>query len=156
MLLIAVAFALPISASAALAGTAAAASPKAKSSGVVCTSLKAKITGKNGTASGCSDTKNTGGSGKFPIAALTSGSGTITWNGTGTSTITDSFTAVSPGTCPTGDSEYQVNGTITGGTGAAAKSIVTGWTLSTTVCVNGSNGKIALLAGTDVLINATA
>jgi hypothetical protein len=87
---------------------------------VSCTSIKGKITGKNATISGCTPTAGTGGSGKAPISAIAAGMGTITWTGTGTTTLDDgTFSQVSPDACTTGSTEYEANLTVTGGTGKA-------------------------------------
>lgn len=151
LLLVGALMVLPVSAL-----SIAAASPAfASKTGVKCTSIKGKLTGKNATISGCNDTKNTGGSGKAPIASLESGSGTVTWNGTGTTTLANgTFTQVSPNACPTGSTEYEAMLTVTGGTGAAAKSILTGWTVQAFVCVS-ATGKITIAPGTDVNIGAS-
>jgi hypothetical protein len=161
LLLAGVILAFPIGAlSVGYAGQASA-SIRNPSTVVTCSKIKANIlTGTTAKLKGCSDTKNTGGSGKAPIATLTSGSGTLTWHGTGTTTLAGgSFTAVSPDTCPTPtggsqDLEYTIMYNVTGGTGAAAKSIKAGWTLTATVCINQTTGAVALLAGTDVQIGA--
>jgi hypothetical protein len=152
LLLVGALMVLPVSAlSIAAAGPAFAAK-----TGVKCTAIKGKITGKNATISGCTDTKNTGGSGKAPISALAAGSGTVTWTGTGTTTLGNgTFTQVSPDACASGSTEYEAQLTVTGGTGAAAKSILTGWTVQAFICVNGTNGKITILPGTDVNIGAS-
>lgn len=152
--------ALPLSVlSVSLAGTASAVSP---ATGVSCKKLSGNfLTGTTGKVAKCTDTKNTGGKGKFPIGSLSSGSGTITWNGTGTTTLTGvTATAVTPDTCPLGstgtqDSEFTVFGNVTGGTGAAKKSIKAGWTLAATVCVDlAGSGAISLLPGTTLQIGA--
>jgi hypothetical protein len=138
-----------------LAGPASA-SVRNPSTGVSCTKVKGTITGTNAKLKGCSDVKNTGGSGKAPITALATGSGTITWNGTGTTTLTGgTFNQVTPDACPTGSTEYEAMLTVSGGTGAAAKSILVGWTVQAFVCVNGTTGKISLLPGTDLNIGAS-
>jgi len=137
-----------------LAGPASA-SVRNPSTGVSCTKVKGTITGANAKLKGCSDTKNTGGSGKAPIAALATGSGTITWNGTGTTTLgSGTFNTISPDACPTGSTEYEAMLTVSGGTGAAKKSILVGWTVQAFVCVNNSTGAISLLSGTDFNIGA--
>jgi hypothetical protein len=121
-------------------------------SGVTCTKISGSIAGTKGTLSGCTDPANTGGKGTFPIAALTGGSGSITWNGTGTTALSGvTATTVTPNKCPKGDTEYKVNGNITGGTGKAAKSIKKGWTLQALVCVTAA-GKFSLLKGQKVNI----
>lgn len=153
--------ALPISVlSVSLAGTASAASPA--TAGVICKKLHANfLTGGTGKIAKCSDTANTGGKGKFPVASLMSGSGTITWNGTGTTTLTGIVaTSVTPDTCPvaadgTQESEFTVTGNVTGGTGKAKKSIKAGWTLASTVCVDlAGTGAVTLLPGTTLQIGA--
>jgi hypothetical protein len=138
---------LPVSAATlSFAGVAGAAS------GVTCTSIKGSLSGKTGTISGCTDKANTGTKGTFPIAALTGGSGSITWNKTGTTAITvTGIATVTPNKCPKGDTEYHVTANVTGGTGAAAKSIKTGWTLSAFVCVTKA-GAFSLLKGQKVNI----
>ncbi len=159
LLLAGIVLAFPIGAlSVGVAGQASAASP---STVVTCSKIKANIfTGTTAKLTGCSDTKNTGGSGKAPIATLTTGAGTLTWNGTGTTTLASgTFNSVTPDTCPTPtggtqDAEYMITYDITGGTGKAAKSIKAGWTLSATVCINETTGAVALLHGTDVEIGA--
>jgi len=155
LLLAGVILAFPIGAlSVGLAGQASAASIRNPSAGVMCTKIKANIlTGTNAKLKGCSDVKNTGGSGKAPIGTLTSGAGTITWHGTGTTTVNNgTFTSVSPDACPTGDAEYEITFDVTGGTGAAAKSILAGWTMQAFVCVNTTTGAVTLLPGTDLNI----
>jgi len=97
--------------------------------------------------SGCNDAGNTGGSGTLAGTALTTGSGTITWSGTGSTTLGNVTTTVmSPNICPAGKREYEVNGVVTGGKGTAPQSILTGYTLQAYVCV-GPNGHIHLVAG---------
>ena len=153
--------ALPISLlSVSLAGTASAASPATAS--VVCKKISGNfLTGTTGKLSGCTDTANTGGSGTFPIAALGTGSGNITWNGTGTTALTSvTPTGVTPDTCPndaggTQESEFLVTADISGGTGKAKKSIKKGWTLTSTVCVDlAGTGAFKVLKGTTVQIGA--
>jgi hypothetical protein len=120
--------------------------------GVACSKITGGIAGTTGTLSGCTDTANTGGKGTFPISALTGGSGSITWNGTGTTALSGvTATAVTPNKCPSGDTEYKVSGNVSGGTGKALKSIKKGWTLSAYVCVT-SSGKFSLLKGQKVNI----
>jgi hypothetical protein len=152
---------LPLSVlSVSLAGSASASSPA--TGGVSCSKLAANfLTGTTGTLSKCTDTANTGGKGKFPIAALTSGSGTITWNKTGTTTLTGvTATQVTNDTCPvaadgTQETEFTVTGNVTGGTGAAKKSIKKGWTIAATVCVDlAGTGKVILLPGSTFQIGA--
>jgi hypothetical protein len=147
--------ALPISIlSVGLAGTASAATPKVTAN-VSCKALKANISGGNGTITKCSDKANTGTKGTFPVAALTSGSGTITWNGTGTTAVTVTATANPTGTACTavaGTVEYDVTGTTGASTGAAKKSIPKKSKLAATACVNTTTGAVTLAPGTDFTI----
>jgi hypothetical protein len=154
--------ALPVSVlSLSLAGTASAASPA--TAGVVCNKISGNFeTGTTGKLSKCTDTANTGGSGTFPISALSSGSGNITWaSGHGTTALTNvTPTSVTPDTCPNDaagnqESEFTVTADIAGGTGAAKKSIKKGWTLTSTVCVDlAGTGAFKVLPGTTVQIGA--
>ena len=123
------------------------------STGVSCKVLSGNFaTGTTGTISKCSDKPNTGTKGTFPIAALANGSGTITWNGTGTTALKSvTATQITPGTCPTGDDEYQVTAVVKKSTGAAAKSILKKWKLNAYACID-SLGNLSLLAGTTLTI----
>jgi hypothetical protein len=133
-----------------LSGVASASSPAV--TGVTCKVLTANLTGTTGSVTKCNDPTNTGKKGTFLISTLTSGSGNLTWNGTGSTKLTGvTATPVTPGTCPTGDTEYTVTGTVAGGKGAAKKSIKKGWTLAATVCID-SNENVTLLAGTTLQI----
>jgi hypothetical protein len=119
--------------------------------GVSCSYLSGSInpsTGKvKGALSGCTDTKNTGGQGKFK-GTETSTSGKITWNGTGTTTDDKVlYRRVTPSICRSGDYEDVVTGYITGGTGAAARSIKAGWTLQAYVCFDPTTGGLSLAPG---------
>lgn len=155
LLLAGVVLAFPISVlSVSLAGPASA-SVRNPSTGVTCTKVKGTITGTNAKLKGCNDLKNTGGSGKAPIAALATGAGTITWNGTGTTTLANgSFMQTTTNSCAPAGTEYEATLDVTGGTGAAAKSILVGWTVQAFICVNNTTGKISLLPGTDFEIGA--
>jgi len=120
--------------------------------GVTCTKIAGGIAGTTGTLSGCSDTANTGGKGTFPIAALTGGSGSITWNKTGTTALSGvTATATTINKCPSGSTEYEVSGNVSGGTGKALKSIKVGWTLQAFVCLT-AKGTFSLLKGQKVNI----
>jgi len=150
-----VVMAFPIIGSVAAASQAQAAQP---ATGVSCKTLSGKVNLSTDSAkitlSGCNDTKNTGGKGtsKGSESATT---GTITWNGTGTTTLgSETNTPVSPSTCAAGDIEEQSSGTVTGGTGAAAKSIKTGWTEQAFVCFNPNTSKLSLAPGTTYQIAA--
>ena len=68
------------------------------------------------TLGSCSQLQATGGFGTFPGALLSrSGTGTITWNGTGTTTFvyTTSHPANQRRKCPAGDVETTLRGTVT-------------------------------------------
>jgi hypothetical protein len=145
--------ALPISIlTVGFAGTASAAT-KPATTNVSCSKLKANITGTTGTLSKCTDTANTGGGGTFPVAALTSGSGTITWDsGHGTTAVTVSASPNGGTACAAGDSEYAVTGTTGASTGAAKKSIKKKSALNALACVNTTTGAISLVPHTDFTI----
>jgi hypothetical protein len=130
--------------------------PAAKATPFDCTKIKANETSTKAKLKGCGDTKNTGGSGSTPVADFATGMGTITWDGTGTSTYDNgTFMATSTNSCPSGSTEYEVMADISGGTGAAAKSIPDTFTFQAFVCVNNTTGKVTLLAGTDVEFGPT-
>ncbi len=156
LLLAGVILAFPIGAlSVGFAGQASATSIRNPSTGVTCTKISANIlTGKNAKIKGCSDTANTGGKGKASIATLTSGAGSIKWaSGHGTTTVSGGmFTSITPDACPSPEAEYEITFNVTGGTGAAAGSILAGWTVQAYVCVNTTSGAVALLAGTTLQI----
>jgi len=149
--------AFPLVGALALAGTANAARPAPASKGVVCTKVSGKLK-STGVASiklsGCSDTKNTGGSGKSSGSEGGTTS-TVTWNGTGTTTFDDQTdTGVTGGTCPSGDIEEEATGTVSGGTGAALKSIPIGWTYQAFICFDPSTSKLSNAPGTTYQIGA--
>ena len=82
---------------------------------VFCAIVSGNLTGAI-TISSCSQLPATGGSGTFPGALLDrSGSGTVTWNGTGTTTFV--YVSSHPGSqrrkCPDGDAETTVRGAVT-------------------------------------------
>ena len=139
--------------SVALPGVAAAAGGK----GVACTTVSGGGSSRSGapvfSLQGCSDTANTGGSGGWHfVAEGKGGDGVIRWNGTGTTTIDDEDLSTTNATtiCPDGDEYQYVSGVVAGGTGAAAKSVETGWTLQATLCIGSSNYYV--LPGTDLTI----
>jgi hypothetical protein len=144
--------ALPISiVTVGLAGTASAAVPKTDSA-ISCSKLSGSISG-NGALAKCSDKANTGGKGTFPASALVSGSGTITWNGIGTTAVTVSGTPNGGSACATGDVEFAVTGTTGKSTGASKKSIAKNAALNALVCVT-VTGTFTLVPGTDFTIAA--
>ncbi len=142
--------ALPIAGTVALAGPALAGSPSV--TGVSCTKLSGKVNLGNDSAKiklkGCSDPTNTGGKGKTS-GSESSTTATIKWKGTGTTTEDNvTNTAVSPDACPGTDIEEESTADVTGGTGEAAESIMTGWTVQAFVCFNSTTDEISLLPGT--------
>jgi len=130
--------ALPASAIAVgFAGTASAAQKATPE--VTCKKIAGNIGGTTGTVSKCSDKPNTGTKGTFPVAALTSGSGTITWNGTGTTKVTGVTGSPNGGTdCAAGSTEFAVTGKTGASTGAAKNSIKKKQAINALVCVDGS------------------
>jgi hypothetical protein len=112
---------------------------------VTCTKFSATASG-SATLGGCNDTKNTGGSGK-EVAKVKGSGGTavITWNKTGTTTTTFKYASVTPNKCPKGYSEIKETATVTGGTGAAVKSIPKGQVGVLLLCIKGTT--ITLLKG---------
>jgi hypothetical protein len=150
---------LPIGAALAVTGTASAAS------GVSCSGLSGKVNSTSlsatGKLTGCNDTANTGGKGTFK-GSETATTGSITWNKTGTTTFGSvAYNPTSTNTCPststeTNEAEEYVTGTVTGGTGAAAKSIKKKWTFEAYLCVNENTTTgaltLTLAPGTDWLI----
>jgi hypothetical protein len=130
--------ALPASAVAiGFSGTASAAQKATPE--VTCKKLSWNIGGGNGTLTKCSDPANTGKKGTFPVSALTSGSGTITWAGTGTTKVTGVTGTPNGGTlCAAGSTEYAVSGTTGASTGKAKDSIKKKEPIAALVCVDGS------------------
>jgi hypothetical protein len=123
----------------AIAGTAAAATKPLVGS-VTCSKFKGSLTGTSGKIGKCTDRANTGVKGTFPVTTLVEGSGTITWNGTGTTTLDDVTMTpfLGTSTCASGDTELTVAGDVNGGTGAAVNSIPSGDSVSTLVCFTSS------------------
>jgi hypothetical protein len=131
------------------------ASMAAAATGITCTGMTGNFNKPNGSLTGCSDTANTGGKATLPIKALASGSGTITWNKTGTTSIDKVVpTTVAANKCsdPSANSEIKATAVIVKSTGAAAKSIKKGWIFTAYVCVNGTTDAITILKGTKVVI----
>jgi hypothetical protein len=104
-----------------------------------CSTLVATLKGV-GTVTNCTDAANTGGSGKivFNITKLTD---VVTWNKTGTTTLKIAYSAPKvdePETpahsCAKGTTELLITGAVTGGTGAAIKSIPKGSKVSAEIC----------------------
>jgi hypothetical protein len=120
-----------------LASTASAASAVRS---VMCSKFKGSLTGTTGKIGRCTDHANTGAKGTFPISTLETTSGTITWNGTGTTTLDDVTMTPDEGTstCASGDIELSVSGDVNGGTGNAVNSIPAGDTVSALICATSS------------------
>jgi hypothetical protein len=163
LLLAAVILAFPLSAmtvswagsASAASGSASTASRPASAAAVPATRSSAyckKIKGHLGPVpttiklKACKDKRDTGGSGSIPASALTSGSGTITWANSTTTTITGSVTTFHPGACPAGDTEYVWTGSVTAST---SPSIAVGSVFSASICESPS-GSLELLPGTDL------
>jgi hypothetical protein len=82
---------------------------------VICTTARGNVS-TTVTIASCSQLQATGGSGTFPGALLSrSGSGTIRWNGTGTTTFVYvvSHPASQRRKCPNGDTETTLRGSVT-------------------------------------------
>ncbi len=124
------------------------ASPAMAASGTTCAKLSGVVTGtitfkKCSFATGKDKTNKTlSGQG----IGLASG-GTLTWSPSGQTTTVGapSFTSPGQGSCKPKNTEYIVNGTVTGGTSTHTQA---GDPFDATVCVKNSNNKISLLKGT--------
>ena len=117
-------------------GVASAAAP------AMCAGLTANLTGV-GSLSKCTDSANTGGSGKL-VANLAKKTAVVTWNKTGTSTFSLVYVTVTKDEkeikgCAKGTTEILFSGSVTGGTGAAIKSIPKGQKVTAEVCVSKTN-----------------
>jgi hypothetical protein len=83
-----------------------------------------------------------------PISSLATGKGTITWlPSKKTTIISTTHTTKSPGGCGTGGTEYDIKGTVTGGTATYTKK---GDVISGRACVKGSN--LSLVPGTKLTL----
>jgi len=99
---------------------------------------------KKAVLNGCTSPKATGGKGVIGVLNTAPGTGftaTVTWNHTGTTNISYSVMAAAPDEketngCPSHTHEFNVSGSVTGGTGAAAKLIPNGSPVSAEICVN--------------------
>ena len=132
--MVAIAFLIPLAG--VMAGTAG---PAGASSGVTCTQLVYnQLTNTHPIEfRGCSDTQNTGGSGKTPEStfAKDGSKGAITWSGTGSTTVADAhFTYPKPDVCAHQAFEADATFKVTEGTGKAKNSIPAGWTFEW-ICV---------------------
>ncbi len=97
-----------------------------------CAALSGTLTG-TATLSKCTDPANTGGSGKLVINVKTL-VGTVTWNKTGTTTIKLTYTVPKVNKCAKPTIEVVLGGSVTGGKGAALKSIPAKSKISATAC----------------------
>jgi hypothetical protein len=108
---------------------------------------KVTITTKGtGTLKACSNAKGTGGSGKLVVNTKKAPyTGTFTWNKTGTTkaSLTYAPGAKTSKACPKGTTEIDVSGKVTGGTGAALKSIPKGAKVSAKLCYKGTSLTLA-------------
>ena len=101
---------------------------------------KTGATSVTGALSGCTVPSATGGTGKL-VANIAASTAVITWNKTGTTSLTfKEAAATKPDEketqgCPTHTTEIVASGAVTGGTGAAGKAIATGSSFSAEVCV---------------------
>jgi hypothetical protein len=128
-----VAFAVPTSlaAMAALPGTAGAATAP------TCKKLSGSVTGGTITITSCKPKGKADKAYKTAtgaVSTLESGSGNLTWNGGATTGVTVSFTQDSTSTCPKGDSEYSISGSVSGGSSGNTYT-ATGQSISAQVCV---------------------
>ena len=100
---------------------------------------------KNAALTGCTSPKATGGKGIIGVLNTAAGgpfNATVKWNHTGTTSISYSVAAGTPDEketrgCPSHTKEFVLSGSVTGGTGAAAKLIPAGSPVSAEICVNG-------------------
>jgi hypothetical protein len=112
------------------------AGPASATTAPTCSVLAIAVTG-TGTVSGCTDTANTGGSGKLVFVVKKSPyPGTITWKGTGTTAVSLTYTFPKKSVCAKGDTDIVIGGTVTGGKGAALKSIPKNSKVSAVACYN--------------------
>src|SRR4029079_19022328 len=90
-----------------------------------------------GSVSKCTNPTATGTSGKLLIN-IAKKTGKVTWNKTGTSTFTITYTPVKTPKgklCAKGSTQIVFAGKVTGGTGAAVKAIPKGQKITANVCV---------------------
>ena len=126
---------------AAFAAPAAAAAVKTACSSVTITTKGV------GTLKKCTNPTGTGGSGKLVVNTKKSPyPATFTWNKTGTTKASLTYGSApkgAPKVCPTGTIEIDVKGSVTGGTGAAIKSIPKGAKVSAKLCYKGTSLTLA-------------
>jgi hypothetical protein len=120
---------------------------------VTCTGFSATgSTTSTAAVTGCNDPANTGGKGTAKSTEnLTTrkGTATITWNKTGTTTSSFTFTLNPKSTvkCPKGDILVKEISTTTGGSGAALKSIPKGQVATVYLCANAAKKTTTLAPG---------
>jgi len=115
---------------------------------VICTTVSGNLSGAI-TISSCSQLPATGGSGTFPGTLLDSaGSGTITWNGTGTTTFVyvSSHPPSQRRKCPDGDSETTLRGSVTANRPLGTGNVGVKGAVHAKLCID-SSSKVSLLAG---------
>jgi hypothetical protein len=118
-------------------------SPASAASGVTCKKLTGTISG-NITISKCTPKSKTNKSASAPALSLASG-GTLTWSKSAqTTTVNLSTSNPGQGACKKGSSEYDVTGTVTGGTSTYTQS---GDAVSGKACL-ASSGSLSLVKGT--------
>lgn len=125
-----VAFAIPASfaAMAAMPGTAGAATAP------TCKKLSGSVTGGSITITKCSPKNKSYKTATGSVSTLESGSGNISWNGGATTAVSVTFTQDASSTCPKGDSEYSISGSVTGGSSGNTYT-ASGQSISAQVCV---------------------
>ena len=114
----------------------------------------AAVSGPNGlkwTLSKCTDPSHTGSKGSA-VTKFGNGTGTmkITWNKTGTTTLTFTYSFVTASACANGQVEIKELGKVTGGSGAALKTIPKGQKTSVAVCQGATS--VALVKGTKFVL----
>jgi hypothetical protein len=118
---------------------------------VICTVVSGNLAAAV-TLSACSQLSATGGSGTFPGSLLSkSGSGTITWDGTGTTTFV--YVSAHPASqkrkCPEGDTETTLRGSITGNSPVGPGNVGVRGALHAKLCID-PQLDVSLLAGRTV------
>jgi hypothetical protein len=131
-----VAFAVPASflVTAALPGTAGAATAP------TCKKLSGSVTGGTITITKCSPKGKAYKAYKTAtgaVSTLESGSGNLTWNGGATTAVSVTFSQDASSSCPKGDTEYSISGSVTGGSTGNTYT-ASGQSISASVCVTSS------------------
>ena len=129
-------------------GTPSSTSPVPLKVSVICTVVTGNLSGVI-TISSCSQLPATGGSGTFPGALLSNaGSGTVTWNGTGTTTFVYvvSHPASQRRKCPRGDIEETLRGSVTANSPLGPENRGVKGAVHAKLCID-SGSNVSLLAG---------